>query len=308
MQSSAIKRIGILRGGVGDEYASSLKKGGDLISHISEYLSDKYKTVDILIDKDHVWHYNGVPITPSNLTNKIDLAWNTTHPSLSNILDSLSIPNINPGSFTHTLSASKEMLREHMKKIDIAMPRSILLPLYQRDFDGPREKYAVKKAKEVFEKFSSPWIVKSYTEDKTMGIHLAKTFPELINSIEDGVNHQKSILVEEFIAGKVASVHSVPHFRGEDLYTFPLGNSFGIFSLEEKQKLLSVAKDLHDHVGAKHYLKSDFVLDPRGKVYLLNIDSFPDLHEDSHLSQVCLLVGAKPYQIVEHILDQVKYL
>ena len=310
MQSSAKKRIGVLRGGAGKHYLSSLERGGGIISHIFDNLSDRYKPADILVDKDHVWHFNGVPIKPSDLASKIDMVWNTSHPILSNILDSLSIPNIGASSFFYTLENSKEMLREHMKKIGMEMPRSIVLPVYQRDFDGPRERYAIKKAKEVFEKFSSPWIVKSFTPDSNMGIHLAQTFPELVNAIEDGMNSGKSILVEEFITGKVASVHSIPRFRGEDVYVFPLGNAFGDlsaqagFSAEEKEILSNSAKNLRRHVGAEHYLKSDFVLNPRGKVYLLQVESVPDLKQGSHFSQVCESIGAKMHHVVEHMLER----
>ncbi|MFA6301487.1 MAG: hypothetical protein WC609_04075 [Candidatus Paceibacterota bacterium] len=304
MQTKAKKRIGVLRGGSGKHYASSLKRGGEIINLIFRKLEDKYKPIDILIDKDHIWHYNGLPVAPSDLINKIDIAWNTTHPSLSNILESLSIPNIKIGSFFHTLENNEEMLREHVKSMDIDMPRSILLPIYQKDFDGSREKYSFQKAKEIFEKFSSPWIVKSFTEDSTMGVHLAKTFPELVNAIEDGVKHEKSILVEEFIAGKVASVHSLPGFRGKEIYTFPLGNAFGTFSFDEKEKLFDLARNLHKHIGARHYLKSDFVLTPKGKIYLLQIDGVPDLKKDSHFSQVCESVGTNAHDVVEHILEQ----
>lgn len=304
MKKETKKRIGVLRGGSGKHYTTSLKRGGEIIDLIFRKLGDKYQPIDILIDKDHVWHYNGLPVAPSDLVNKIDIAWNTTHPSLSNILDSLSIPNIKTGSFFHTLENNNEMLREHIRGLDLEMPRSVLLPLYQKDFDGPRDKYSFKKAREIFGKFSSPWIVKSFTEDSNMGIHLAKTFPELVSAIEDGVKHEKSILVEEFIAGKVASVHSLPGFRGEDIYTFPLGNAFGSFSFGEKETLFDLAKNLHKHVGARHYLKSDFVLTPNGKIYLLQIDGTPDLKKDSHFSQVCESVGAGLHNVVEHILEQ----
>ena len=299
-----MKKVGILRGGTGKNYASSLKKGGEIISHIFENLSGKWTPVDILIDKEGIWHINGMPISPADLMHRVDVVWNIAHPGASVILDNFSIPNVSHGSFSSALENSKEMLREHMGKINVQMPKSIILPLYQKDFDGPRERYAIKKAKEVFEKFPSPWIVKSFTPDSNMGIHLTKTFNELAGAIEDGVKHEKSILIEEFIAGKVASVHSVPHFRGQDIYTFPLGNSFGIFSADEKEKLTALAKDLHIHIGAKHYLKSDFVLSPRGKVYLLGIESTPDLKKDSHFSQVCESVGAKTHQVIEHILEQ----
>ena len=304
MQSDTIKRVGVLRGGEGKHYASSLRKGGDVISHIFENLGEKYKVVDILVDNDYVWHVNGLPVSPSDLIHKVDIVWNTAHPSLSNILDSLSIPNVGASYFSSALENDRGVLMEHIKQIGVQMPRAVILPLYQQDFDGPVEDYVVRKAKEVFNKFSSPWIVKSYTEDSNMGIHLAKTYPELMDAILDGVIHKKSILVEEFIAGKVASIHTIPAFRGADIYTFPLGNTFGVMSAEERNKLVSLAKTLHVHVGAKHYLKSDFILNPRGKIYLINIESNPDLNKDSHFSQVCASVGAKMHHVVEHILER----
>jgi len=310
------KRVGVIRGGEREHYASSIKRGGEVILNIVDNLGDKYKVVDILIDKDYIWHVNGVPTNPGDLVYKVDIVWNTSHPSFSNILDSLSIPNISVSTFSSVLSSSREMLRKHMQGIGVDMPRSIVLPFYQEDFDGPRDKYAVKKAKEVFEKFGSPWIVKSFTPDANMAIHLAKTFPELVNAIEDGVNHGKSILVEEFITGKVASVHSVPGFRKDlpaprlrgqeagELYVFPIDSTHGNFSSSEKDKLSKYTKDLHKHIGAKHYLRTDFVMTPRGKVYLLSIDSTPDLRSDSHFSKICESVGAKVHHVVDHILEQ----
>jgi len=299
------KCLGIVRGGVGDNYASSLKRGGEIIFHVSENLQHKYKPVDILIDKDHIWHLNGLPINPSDLVHKVDIIWNTTHPSISNIIDSLGIPHVGVSTFSYTFENNKDVLRKHMKDSGVEIPRSIVLPLYQEDFDGPREKYAMKKAKEIFEKFGAPWLVKSFTPDKNMGVHIAKTFPALVSAIEDGVKHKKSILIEEFIPGKVAAIHSVPKFRGEDLYVFPFGNTFGTFTHDEKSKLITLAKDLHKHIGAKHYLKSDFVLHPRGKVYLLGLELHPDLRKDSHFEQVCESVGAKTHHVLEHILEQV---
>ena len=298
------KRVGILRGGAGEYYEPSLQKGGEIITHIFENLPHKYKIFDILIDKEGIWHLNGVPIIPADLIHKIDVVWDTTHPSSSTTLNNFSIPNVGVNSFSHILGNSKEMLREHMKKIGVEMPRHIIVPLYQKDFDGPRERYAIKKAKEIHEKFSSPWIVKSLTPDLGMGIHIAKTFNELVVAIEDGVKHEKSILVEEFISGKVVSMHSVPDFRGEDIYTFPFGNTYGNISPDEKEKLVSLAGVLHRHLDARHYLKSDFILSPRGKVYLLQIELTPDLRSDSHFSQVCELVGAKMHHVAEHILEQ----
>ncbi|MFA5936870.1 MAG: hypothetical protein WC822_03260 [Candidatus Paceibacterota bacterium] len=303
-------KVGILRGGEGKHFISSLHRGGDIISHIFENLSGKYKTVDILIDKNDSWHLNGVPINPVDLAHKVDIFWDTTrHPNISTILDNLSVPNIGNTSFLKILENNNNMLQKHIKDVGIKMPRSILLPLYQKDFDGSIEKYVIKKAKEIFEKFSSPWVVKSFTSDSNMGIHLAKTFPELVDAIEDGVAHQKSILVEEFILGKVVSVHSVADFRREDIYVFPINNPFtGQVSLltKEKEQIISLVKDLHKHLAVKHYLKSDFILHPRRGLFLTNIDFLPDLRVGSHFEKSCEYVGAKMHHVIEHILNKAK--
>lgn len=309
-----IKKVGVLRGGAGKNYATSLQKGGEIITQIFENLSHKYKVIDILIDTEGTWHISGVPVKPADLFHRVDIIWNTSNPNISVTLDNLLIPNVGNSPYVSALQNSNAMLKEHAEKLGMQMPRSVVLPLYQEDFDtrpteqsfgrGPIQNYAIKKAKEIFEKFSSPWIVKSFTEDTSMGIHLAKTFPELIDAIEDGVKHEKSILVEEFIAGKVASVHSVSSFRGQDIYTFPLGNAFGNFSSKEKERLSSLAKDLHKRIGAKNYLKSNFVLNPKGKVYLLSIGGVLDPKENSHFFQVCESVGVKVHHIIDHILEK----
>ncbi len=312
MQVKYKKRVGILRGGAGSQYKSSLEKGGEIIFFILQNMSGKCDVFDILVDKDYIWHMNGLPISPSDLAQKVDVVWNVSHPSLSNILDSLSIPNIGINPFSSSISSSREMLKKHIEGVNVEMPRHIVLPVYQKDFDGPIERYSIKKAKEVFEKFSPPWIVQpaspslggSLTLNLNMGIHVAKTFPQLISAIEDCVNHGQSILVEEFIAGKIASVHSVTGFRGEDVYAFPPMNVLGDFSVDEKDKLINLAKDLHKHIGAKHYLKSSFVLNRRGKAYLINVELSPDLKPHSHFSTVAERVGAKMHHIVEHILEQ----
>jgi len=301
------KRIGVLRGGTDEGYENSLREGGDFIAYVLENLGDKHKPVDILVDREGLWHVDGIPVKPFDLVHRVDIVWNTSHGSLSQILENFSIPNIKAARSSSIFSKSQEMLRTHMQNIGVKMPRSIILPLYQEDFDGPRSKYALGKAKEVLEKFPPPWVVKSFTPDSSMGIHLAKTFPELVRSIEDGVEHEKSILVEEFIMGKVASVHSLSDFRGEDVYVFPLiifKNIPHNFSSSEKEKVLALARDLHTHLGAEHYLKSDFVLHRSGNIFVTGVDFSPNLNKGSHFCDSCESVGTKTHNVVGHILNR----
>jgi D-alanine-D-alanine ligase-like ATP-grasp enzyme len=300
MPEATKKIVGIIRGGRGKNYETSLIRGGDIIAFLNENLPHKYKPVDILIDKEGVWHVNGLPVLPADLKHKVNIVWNTAHPEHALDLDNLAIPNVGESMFSSAITNSKEMLREHMKKIGVKMPRTIILPQYQEDFDGPKEEYSSKKAREIHSKFSAPWIVRSLNPDKTMGIHVAKTFPELIGSIEDGVNHNQSLVVEEFVDGIATSIHSVPDFRGTDIYIFPPKNLAG----EKKEKLMGLVRDLHHHLNVKHYLKSDFIIHPRMGTYLTNVEFSPNLAPGSHFHDSCESVGAKAHHVLEHLLER----
>ncbi len=296
-----IKRVGILRGGNKEHYENSLQKGGELILYIYENLSDRWKPVDVLVDGNGTWHVDGIPIMPAELVNKVDLVWNTTHPNFSVILKSFGIPNIGVDAFPFLLSENRSILQEHMKEIGVRMPRHFVIPAYQSDFDGPHDKYILKKAKEVHEKFSPPWVVKSFTNDLNIPVHVANTYPELIDAIEDIANHNKSILVEELIAGKDVSMHSVSGFRNQEIYNFPAIENI---SFPEKEELDKISKEIHKHLNISNYMNSTFVVHPKKGIFLKQIEFFPDLKKDSHFHQSSQAVGASPEQIIEHILEK----
>ena len=295
-----MKKVGVLRGGKGKHYEKSLEKGGEIIAFIFEKLSDKYKVLDIFIDKDGVWFLAGKQIKPADLIHKVDIVWNMSQPSYMNVLQSFSIPSVGIDVFHSSVIRNRSLLEEHMKKVGVKMPQHLVIPAYQKDFDGDKNKFILKKAKEVHEKFAGPWFVKSFTQDSNMGMHLAKTFPELINAITDCVEHNESILVEEFISGKNISMHAVSGFRKKDNYTFPSTENL---SMSEKENLLKATEQLHKHLNNPKYLHSQFVLDLRGRIYLKNIDFHPDLNKDSHFCLACDSVGVKMHDLVSHILE-----
>ncbi len=297
-----IKRVGILRGGAEEGYEKSIRDGGVILSHVRENLSDSWKPMDILIDKDGVWHLGGVPILPVDLMHKIDVAWNMVHSSMSGILSDIGVSYVGVGTFSHILFNNKEVLAKHLESIGVKMPRHIVLPLYQEDFDGPKDKYAFRKAQEIHAKFPAPWIVRSYTDEPNMGVHVTKTFPELEKAIEDGVAHRRSILVEELIYGKEASMHSISGFRGKDIYVFPFQIK-SVFTNTEKEKLHNLTRGLHDHLGARHYLNLNFIVHPRQGVYLTSINFSPDMSPESHFSKSCESASAKAHHVIEHILE-----
>ena len=294
-----MKRVGILRGGMGDDYRFSLKRGGEVLGHIYEHLSPEWTALDILIDKAGVWHLRGAPILPAQLMHQVDVVWNEAHSSFAHTLRQVAIPHISAPHFGHGIAQSRDILREHIKNMQISgikIPRGIILPLWQGDIDGEWDKYLIKKAKDAHDKIPPPWIVRPLGR-KDVASHTANTFSELVRALDDIMAHSESAVVEELIAGEEVSAHSVPGFRGQSRYVFPLGNA------NEEDKLQQIISDLYDRLGAKHYLKSDFVLSPRRGVYLLNLEFWPDFAADSSFTKACEGVGAKPHHVIEHMLE-----
>ncbi|MES2315262.1 MAG: hypothetical protein V4486_00815 [Patescibacteria group bacterium] len=275
-----MKRVGILRGGKGKNYHKSIKEGGELIVFIVENLAHKYTPVDIFIDRDDIWHLGGLPIMPSDLVHKVDVVWNVAHPSTISTIESFNIPQISQNPFYLSLANNPNALHKHLKDIGVGMARYITAP---------------KSAREVHSKFGAPWIVKVGNE-----VEVVKTFDEL-TTIMSKVNN---ITVEEFIEGKPSAVHTIPNFRGEEIYVLPHGN----LSKSENDQTIKFAKQLHQHLGAKHYLKADFTLHPRRGFFLTNITSTPDLRPHSHLEHSLNQVGAKMQHLVEHIIESAEVL
>lgn len=309
------KKIGIVRGGTGNTYEKSLVKGGDLISFVFNKLYPKWIPVDVFIDKEGIWHIGGLPIMPASLTSKIDIVWNTV-PHVSSLIEDLRIPKIETEIFHQFLEDERDKLREHMQTLNINMPRSMILTSYLPS-DESIDKYAMGKAQEVFGKFPPPWIVRSVSGKISMaspvgswpmGVHVAKTFPELVNAIIDltaqagGVEHKGSILVEELISGKPTTLHSIANFRGEEVYHLPLPKTF---RQDEKNMIEEFGEKLFKSLGAKHYLKTDLILSPSRGVSLMSISFTPDFRENSHFSDTLKEVGAKDIHVFEHFLNKV---
>ena len=286
-----VKRLGVIRGGK-DHYETSIREGAELISHILSHLSSSWKAVDIFIDREGRWHAGGLPVKPENVFGKADIFWDTTRSDAYVTLTDAPIAHVSGGfsSFSHE---SRDMLAEHLKDKGIKIPRHIFLPAYQKDFDGPIETYAVRKAREVLEKFPPPWRMRLFPGDPRAGALLVKTLPELVNAIIDGSEYGGSVLVEEFVGGKNFSAHSVLGFRGKDVYIFPTD-----------ERIAVLARNLHEYVPAAYYVNASFVVHPKNGAYLSDMEFSPDWTQDSAFTESCEKVGTKTHQVLLHILDK----
>lgn len=329
-------KVGVIRGGISGEYEVSLASGAQVLSHLrSDKMNQKYSAFDIFIDRDCVWHLNGIPITMDKLVNKIDLVINALHGDygedgkIQQELEQWGIPYTGSGPLASAIGYNKFLSKQEFIKLGIKTPKHILFPVYQEDFDGPKSKYALKKAREVWGQMSPPWIVKPLIGGSSMGIHVCKTFESLVDAFEIGMNEKVSVLVEEFIKGKEATVGVIDNFRNKDVYTLPPieiripktstffdkdvkynGKSQeicpGNFTYEEKQELERLAALIHTGLDLSHYSRSDFIVHPKKGIYALEVNTLPGLTEESLMPKAIKAVGSSIPEFIEHIIKLTK--
>lgn len=325
-------KVGVIRGGISGEYQVSLASGAQVLEHLrSDRMKDKYQAVDIFIDRDGIWHVGGIPTTMDKLIHKVDVIINALHGDygedgkVQQELEQWKIPYTGSGPFASAIGYNKFLSKQEFSKLGIKTPRHILYPAYQEDFDGPRQEYATKKAKEVWERLPPPWIVKPLTGGSSMGVHVCKTFQDLANAFQVGVNEKVSVLVEEFIRGKEATVGVIDNFRGQDVYALPPieiripktatffdnevkynGQSQeicpGNFTDEEKAELERLASLIHTGLDLSHYSRSDFIIHPKRGIYALEVNTLPGLTGESLMPKALNAVGASLPEFIEHII------
>ncbi len=325
-------KVGVIRGGISGEYEVSLASGAQVLEHLrGDILKDKYKAIDIFIDQDGIWHINGVPVTLDKVASKVDVIVNALHGDygedgkVQQLLEELHIPYTGSGPFASAVGYNKFLTKQEFAKMGIKTPKHILFPAYQEDFDGPREQYAKNKAKEVWEKLPPPWIVKPLTGGSSMGVHVCKTFEALVLAFETGMNENVSVLVEEFIKGKEATVGVINNFRGKNVYTLPpieiripkestfFDNTVkyngksqeicpGNFTEEEKVELERLAALIHSGLDLSHYSRSDFIVHPQKGIYALEVNTLPGLTNESLMPKAINAVGSSLPEFIEHII------
>lgn len=325
-------RVGVLRGGNDTRYKNSLDNGAAILSCLrGDNLARKYFAVDIFIDEEGVWHINGIPMTMEKVRERVDVVLNALLGSyaesgdIQKLLEEAEIPYVGSDSISSRISQNKFLSKQEFEKLGIKTPKHVLFPAYQEDFDEPKSRYPQIKAREVWEKISPPWIVKPLTGGSSMGVHVCQTFQELAEAIEEGMNEKVSVLVEEFIKGKEATVGVVNNFRNKDIYVFPPSeirlpkgsNHFdsemknsnnlpvvcpGAFREEDKKELERLAGLIHKSFNLKHFSKSDFIVHPKRGIYVLEVNTQSEFMNNSIINHALESVGSNLSELLDHLI------
>jgi len=311
-------RIGVVRGGPSSEYEVSLKTGKAVLAN----LSDTHLIHDIFIDKKGVWHMGGVPVSPTDVANRVDVIFNALHGEygedgkVQRELESLGVAFTGSRSLASAIAMNKAMTKERLKDLGIKMARHRIV---QADED------ADVVIREIFQSMFLPLVVKPASSGSSLGVSIVNDFRSLAEALNKAFEVGDTALVEEYVKGREASCGVVDNFRGQTHYVLPpteirapAKNIFfdydakysgesqeicpGNFTKKEKDEIQRVAQLAHKILGLRHYSRSDFIVSPKG-VYFLEVNTLPGFTEESILPKSLDAVGSSFAEFLEHVVD-----
>ncbi|HSE56881.1 MAG TPA: hypothetical protein VLB02_02240 [Candidatus Paceibacterota bacterium] len=317
-------RIGVIRGGTSSEYPISLKTGAAVLNALRE---EGYEAIDILLDKDGILHIKGIPATLEQLPHHVDLAWNALHGhfgedgKLQQLLEATGVPYTGSRALASAMGANKAVAKETARSLGLQVPPSLLV--------NPAEESDSVAAitQRIYRTMAPPWVVKPLSGGSSINTYLVHTPLELSQIVDEAMLRGELFLVEQYIYGREANVSIIDGFRGQEHYGAPVvevqkpgrgifthemkyGGSEpqarvgGSFRADERDVLSRHAKAMHELLGAEDVSQSEFIINPYGKIYFLEIDTNPALTDTSLLPLSLQSVGSSLRELIAHIVKR----
>ncbi|MHB8660607.1 MAG: D-alanine--D-alanine ligase family protein [Minisyncoccota bacterium] len=311
--------VGVLRGGPSREHEVSLKSGAAILANLPE---DRFTARDIYIDKSGQWHDRGRPVAPERVLRQLDVALIGLHGEygedgeVQKLLERFGVRYAGADSFGSYLAMHKLMAKMRAKEAGLFTPEF-------RHLDRAAD--SATATHEIIRNFHQPVVVKPVGWGSSVGISIAGGYAPVLAAIERLLaDDAPSILVEERIRGKEATVGVVEGLRGEALYALPPveiippeGDFFsydakysgesrevcpGNFTRVAAEELRRAAKVMHCALGLRHYSRSDFIVASKG-IYYLETNTLPGLTTESLLPKSLAAVGVSLSAFLSHLVD-----
>ena len=310
--------VGVLRGGPSREHEVSLKTGAAIIANLP---AERYVARDIYIDKNGEWHDRGKVVSPERILRQLDVALIGLHGEygedgeVQRLLERFSVPYAGADAFGSYLAMHKLMAKTRAQEAGLLTPEF-------RHIEQVEESEAV--AHDVIRSFHQPVVVKPIGWGSSVGVSVVGGYAPVLSAIQQlFAEGAPSVLVEEYIRGKEATVGIVENLRGEKLYSLPPveiippeGDFFsynakysgatrelcpGTFSRTASEELQVAAKAMHRALGLRHYSRSDFIVAPSG-IYYLETNTLPGLTTESLMPKALASVGVSFPDFLSHLI------
>lgn len=315
------KRVAVLRGGPSSEYAVSMLTGLEVLTSLRHL---GYVCKDITITKKGEWLESGFVRSVDQVLEGIDVVFIALHGeygedgSVQRILQRKHIPFTGSRAFASAIAFNKELTKNSLKEHGVLMPR-------HRRISAEDVRWMTNDISLMFEEIGAELFVKPVSSGSSIGARYIHSEEMLEAALDELLQVHDSVLVEEFIRGREATVGVLQNFRDEHIYVLPPieivppgGSPLfshedkynglteeicpGRFSYSEKVKLAEAASLVHKVLDCDHYSRCDFIVKD-GDVYFLEINTLPGLTKESLFPKAASAVGLDFHELIRHLVE-----
>ena len=230
--------------------------------------------------------------------------------TMQGLLEQIGIPYTGCGVMASALTMDKMRTKMLWKAFGLPVAEMEIVTVENRATLNPEV---------VIKKLGLPLMVKPSLEGSSVGLTKVKTMDELESAVDFALKFDRTVLIEEWLAG---DEFTVPVLDGEVLPSIkivPEGEFYdydakyisdntqyfcpaGLSDVRE-QELRRLVKQAYDVVGCRGWSRIDVMADAEGKFRLVEVNTNPGMTSHSLFPKSAATVGYSFEQLVEKILE-----
>ena len=226
--------------------------------------------------------------------------------TIQGMLEIIGLPYTGSGVQACAMAMDKAVTKALLEYHDIPVPKGMVRTRLERKAPLPRG-------------FRFPVVVKPLNQGSTLGISIVRQSRELGAGMDLALTYGPSVLVEEYIKGRELTVgvvndrplpaveihapngfydYAAKYTAGASVYLAPAP-----LSVSTAKLLQTLALEVHRHLGCRGATRVDFRLNPRGRPFVLEINTVPGMTQTSLLPMAAKVARLSYEGLVEAILQ-----
>ena len=230
--------------------------------------------------------------------------------TMQGLLEQIGIPYTGCGVLASALTMDKMRTKMLWKAFGLPVAEMEIVTVENRATLNPEV---------VVKKLGLPLMVKPSLEGSSVGLTKVKTMEELESAVDFALRFDRTVLIEEWLAG---DEFTVPVLDGEVLPSIKIVPEGEFYDYEAKyisdntqyfcpaglteareQELRRLVKQAYDVVGCRGWSRIDVMADAEGKFRLVEVNTNPGMTSHSLFPKSAATVGYSFEQLVEKILE-----
>ena len=230
--------------------------------------------------------------------------------TMQGLLEQIGIPYTGCGVLASALTMDKMRTKMLWKAFGLPVAEMEIVTVENRANLNPES---------VVKKLGLPLMVKPSLEGSSVGLTKVKTMDELESAVDFALKFDRTVLIEEWLAG---DEFTVPVLDGEVLPSIKIVPEGEFYDYDAKyisdntqyfcpaglsdareQELRRLVKQAYDVVGCRGWSRIDVMADAEGKFRLVEVNTNPGMTSHSLFPKSAATVGYSFEQLVEKILE-----